>query len=431
MVIKTEAEVEQQALEFRNLPGPFKFYLPMPPEKQQGQGSGFIINEYGHVITNHHVIEGAQKIIVTVGLEAREYKAKIIGFDEPLDIALLQLENTDKEKIKWPYLPLGDSNIAELGDPVLGLGSPLGLIQSVNEGIISGKFRGGIRPSGRDLFAEVIQLQMPINPGNSGGPIIDRFGRVVAVAESIMSPVHGQAIAFGLPINTIKEILPQLLAHGQVERAFLGVADPADLTPDLAKQLGLSPNEKGAVITQIIPNTPAEHAGLKAGDVILEIDGQKVVDAFNLRKQTAYKGVGKVVNIKVFREGEGYKTIKAKLEKRPGDSAQMLRLEKDSSVVNIDSIGLMVKDTLEQTRLRRGLPSSNPGAEVVNFQPKNKKNLLSQLTPGDIITSVGNIKITSAKQLKEIIDNIKKDELFTIRAYPANEGNQRFIQLRK
>jgi serine protease Do len=427
VVIRTEAVVEQAPMEFPGIPGPFRFYMPMPPEKQQGQGSGFIINEDGYIITNEHVINGAQKIIVTVGLDAREYKAKLIGSDEPLDIALLKIEVDEKEKIKWPYLPLGDSDKLRLGDPVLALGSPLGLVQSVNDGIVSHKHRGGIRPSGRDLFAELIQLQMPINPGNSGGPILDRSGRVVGVSESIMSPQHGQAIAFSLPINIIKEMLPQLLAKGQVERAFLGV-DPDDLTPQYAKELGLSQNEKGAVLVQVMPNTPAEKAGLKAMDVILEIDGQKVNDAFNLRHQTAYKAVGQLVNLKVFRKGEGSRIFKVKLEKRPGQSAQVIRPEKEISTLSVESVGLEVGDTPEQMRLELGLASSNPGAQVVGVMRRSSAEFAG-LKPGDVITKVDNLTITSAKQLKTLIDKADKEKTFMMMTRRGNA--ERFVPLKK
>lgn len=425
VVIRTEAVVEQAPMEFPGFFGPFR-YMPMPPEKQQGQGSGFIINEEGYIITNQHVVDGAQKITVTVGLDAKEYRAKLIGADEPLDIALLKIESDEKDK-KWPFLPLGDSNNLRLGDPVLALGSPLGLVQSVNDGIVSHKHRGGIKPSGRDLFAELIQLQMPINPGNSGGPILDRSGRVVGVSESIMSPQHGQAIAFCLPINLIKEMLPQLLSKGSVERAFLGV-NPDDLTPRYAKELGLSQNEKGAVLIEVMPNTPAEKAGLKPMDVILEIDGQKVNDSFNLRQQTAYKGVGQVVALKVFRKGEGVKMIKVKLEKRPGQTAQVMRPEKEVATVAIDSVGLEVSDTPEQMRLELGLLATNPGAQVIGVVRRSSAEFAG-LNPGDIITRVDGIAITSAKQLKNLIDKAEKEKTFMMLTRRGNA--ERFVPLEK
>ena len=275
VVITTEAMVEQPALEFPGLPGPFRFFAPPSAEKQKGQGSGFIINKDGYIITNQHVIDGAQKIKVMVGLNHLEYDAQVIGFDEALDIALIKIispEKDPKKQIEWPFLPLGDSDLLELGDPVMALGSPLGLIQSVSTGIVAHKQRGGLRPSGRDLDVELIQIQVPMNPGNSGGPVIDTSGRVVGVGESILA--SGQAIAFCVPINIIKTMIPQLLNKGQIDKSFLGV-EPKDIPAQEAHARGLTPDEKGIEVFRVMPDTPAEKAGLKAGDIILEIDGQK------------------------------------------------------------------------------------------------------------------------------------------------------------
>ena len=427
VVITTEAVVEQPPLEFPGLPGPFRFFMPMPPEKQRGQGSGFIVNEDGYIITNQHVIDGAQKIKVTVGLNPREYIAEVIGSDEPLDIALLKIKTDEKEeKIKWPYLPLGDSDKLRLGDPVMALGSPLGLVQSVNVGIVSHKHRGGIKPSGRDLFVELIQLQIPINPGNSGGPVLDDAGRVVGVSESILA--GGQAIAFCLPINMIKNMIPQLLSKGQIERAYLGV-EPKDLTPQYAKALGLSENETGAVLAQVLPNTPAEKAGLKPMDVILEIDGQKIIDSFNLRHLAAYKGIGQTVKLKVFRKGVGFKYFTVKLEKRPGQPAQISKPEREKlRTVSIDSVGLEVSDTPETVQKEMGLPKGKPGAQVVSVA-KGSSAEFATLVPGDVIVSVGGIAITSADQLKALIDKAAKDTTFMM--IVKHDNAERWVPLLK
>lgn len=426
VVIRTEAVVEQAPVEVPGLPGPFRFFIPTPPERQRGQGSGFIINEDGYIITNQHVIDGAQKIKVTVGLNPREYDATIIGADELLDIALLKIKADEKEKVKWPFLPLGDSDKLRLGDNVMALGSPLGLVQSVNVGIVSHKHRGGIRPSGRDLYTELIQLQIPINPGNSGGPVLDDAGRVVGVSESILA--SGQAIAFCLPINIIKAMIPQLLSTGQIERAFLGV-DPTDLTPQFAKELGLSQNEKGAVLVQVLPNTPAEKAGLKAGDVVLEIDGQKVNDAFNLRQQAAYKGIGQVVKLKVYRKGVGAKLFNVKMERRPGATTQIVKpdLEKIAAV-SIESVGLEVADTSEQLRQELGLPATNAGAQIIRVARGSSADFAA-LQQNDVITKVDGIPIMSASQLKNLIDNAEREKTFMMMTRRGLA--ERFVPLEK
>ncbi|MCA9508274.1 MAG: PDZ domain-containing protein, partial [Myxococcales bacterium] len=343
------------------------------------------------------------------------------------DIALIKIKLSKKEeKIKWPYLPLGDSDTLRLGDPVMALGSPLGLVQSVNTGIISQKHRGGIRPSGRDLYAELIQMQMPINPGNSGGPVIDPYGRVVGVSESILA--SGQAIAFCVPINIIKAVVPQLLKHGKIEKAFLGV-EPTDLTPQYAKALGLSENVTGAVVVQVLPDTPAEKAGMKAMDVILEIDDLKVADSFNLRQHTAYKGVGQSVIIKLFRKGSGYKKITIKLEKRKEESQHISHARQNKTEsVSIESVGLEVMDTSVELRKEMDLSSKNPGVLVVAVLRRSAAEFAS-LLPGDVITEVNGETLSSAAQLKKIVDNAKKDS--TLMMLTRRGNAKRFVPLER
>lgn len=426
VVIRTEAMVEQAPLEFPGLPGPFRFFMPMPPEKLQGQGSGFIINEDGYVLTNQHVIDGAQRIKVTVGLDPQEYEAEVVGADEPMDIALLKIKTDEKEKVKWPYLHLGDSDKIRLGDPVMVLGSPLGLVQSVNAGIVSHKHRGGIKPSGRELFVELIQLQVPINPGNSGGPILDDSGRVVAVSESILA--SGQAIAFGLPISIIKEMLPQLQSKGFIERAFLGV-EPTDLTPQYAKELGLSQNEKGAVLVQVMPDTPAAQAGLRPMDVILEIDGKRVVDSFNLRQQTAYKAVGQKISLKIYRKGVGIKRITATLGKRPGEELPSIKPDKKAvGTLSIESVGLEVMDTPKNIQEELHLPAASIGAQIVGVARRSSADFAG-LKPGDVITRVDGTTITSASQLANIVNSAPKEKVFMMLTRRGNA--ERFVPLEK
>lgn len=417
VVITTEAVVEQAPLEFPGLPGPFRFFMPMPPERQRGQGSGFIINEDGYIITNQHVIAGAQKIKVSVGSNPREYSADVIGSDEPLDIALLKIKVDEKEKIKWPYLPLGDSDKLRLGDNVMALGSPLGLVQSVNVGIVSHKHRSGIRPSGRDLFVELIQLQIPINPGNSGGPVLDDAGQVVGVSESILA--SGQAIAFCLPINMIKLMIPQLMATGQIERAFLGV-NPTDLTQEDIKEFGLPQDQTGALLVEVMPNGPAEKAGLKAMDVILEIDEQKVTDAFNLRQLTAHRGIGQNVKLKVFRKGVGYKFFNVKLERRPGPVAQTAQ-----TVLTLDSVGIEVTNTPPEVVSEMNLTAANAGAQVVTIT----RRAITTLAPMDVITRVDGVSITSAESLKAIIDKAPHEKTFMMLIRRGN--SERFARMQK
>jgi serine protease Do len=425
VVITTEALVQQPMMEYPGLPGPFRFFMPTPPEKQRGQGSGFIFNKDGYILTNQHVIEDAQKIKVIVGNNPQEYDAQVIGSDETLDIAIIKLVNPDKEKnIEWPFLPLGDSDSLRLGDPIMALGSPMGLLQSVNTGIVSHKQRGGLRPSGRDLYVELVQIQVPINPGNSGGPVTDTSGRVVGISESILAA--GQSIAFMVPINIIKEMIPQLITHGKISKSFLGI-EPRDLTAQDAKALGLGAAEKGAVVIQVMPQTPAEKAGLKPMDVLLEIDGKKITSSENLRNSTALKGVGQVITLKIFRKGQGRQEIKVKLEQRPGETAEVPKAgpEKNSALA-IDSIGLEVINTPEKARKELGLNPNNPGAFVVRA---GRAADVAGLKSGDVITEANSQAIKSAAQLKAIVDKAPPGS--TLLMMTRRGSFKRFIPLQK
>ena len=435
VVITTEAMVEQPALEFPGLPGPFRFFAPPSPEKQQGQGSGFIINKDGYIITNQHVIDGAQKIKVTVGLNPFEYDAQIIGSDEALDIALIKIispEKDPKKQIEWPFLPLGDSDSLELGDPIMVLGSPLGLVSSVSTGIVSHKQRGGIRPSGRDLDVELMQVSVPMNPGNSGGPVINTAGLVVGVGESILA--SGQAIAFCVPINIIKNMIPQLLNNGQIDKSFLGVK-PKDLLPHEARERGLALEEKGIMVDLVMPDTPAQKAGLTKGDIILEIDGQKVANSFNLRQQTAYKGVGQIITLKILQKNGKRREVKVKLEKRPGQATNLSKPghEKSpgekSATLMLESSGLEISDTPDYVKRELGLNDpKNQGALVVGVARRSSAEFAG-IAPGDVIIELGGRLINSALQLKDLIDKAPKDATLTMMTRRANA--KRVVLLQK
>lgn len=403
VVINTEAVIEQDPYDY-NLPGPFRYLFPPSPERQKGQGSGFIINEDGLILTNQHVIEGAQMIKVRVGLSAVEYDAKVLGADEALDVALLKiiLPKDEKNK-KWPFLYLGDSDKMELGAPVMAVSSPYGLDQSVTPGWLVHDRRKGLRPSGRDIFPELFQFFMGIGPGSSGSPIVNDSGEVIAISESVMAA--GPAIAFGVPINFVKNAIPQL-EKGSFEKAYLGI-EPQDLTPEAAKALGLNPQTRGAIVVQVYPDTPAEKAGLKAMDVILEMDGKAVPHGFNLRFQTAYSEIGKEVIFKVYRKGVGFKDIKARLERRPSaTSASSKSLPPEVAPgknIILEKLGMALSDLSKDKKKRLGLKSGQGGAEIISIV-RNTPAHLSGLLPGDIILRVGDKNIDSAEEVRKTVD---------------------------
>jgi serine protease Do len=274
------------------------FGMPPPegPSSQRSQGSGFIIAAEGVILTNAHVIEGAQRITVKL-VDKREFQADLLGKDPHTDVAVIKI--AAKENL--PTLKLGDSDALQVGEWVMAVGNPFGLDNSVSSGIVSAK--------GRHLGAaydRLIQTDASLNPGSSGGPLIDLDGQVVGISKAIVSHGGGNlGISFATPINLIKEILPELQSNGKVTRGWAGLA-VQEITPALAETLGLE-KHGGALVAGVVQDGPAERSGVKVGDVITELDGKKVTDALELPLWIARMPIDKRVPMRVQREQQEVK----------------------------------------------------------------------------------------------------------------------------
>ena len=266
----------------------------MPQQRQrreQSLGTGFIISADGYILTNNHVVNGADEVMVKLS-DGREIKGEIKGPDEKLDLALIKI--SDKEP--FPSAELGDSDALEVGEWVMAIGNPFGLSQTVTAGIVSAKGR----VIGSGPYDDFIQTDASINPGNSGGPLFSAEGKVIGINTAIIA--GGQGIGFAIPINMAKGIIAQLRDSGKVTRGYLGVRFQP-LTADLAKSFGLE-SEKGALIANVEKDTPAEKAGLKAGDVILEYDGKPINEGNELPRYVAATPIDKKVKVVIFRDGK-------------------------------------------------------------------------------------------------------------------------------
>jgi serine protease Do len=267
----------------------------------KGLGTGFIVQKDGVIVTNNHVIEGANEILVQLSDE-RRLPAKVAGRDPRTDIAVIKIEN---EK-SLPAIALGDSDALEVGDWVVAIGNPFGLNHTVSAGIVSAKGRGRddvpLDPSGYYSF---IQTDASINPGNSGGPLLNLKGEVVGMNSAIRGG-GAQGIGFAIPINMVKQILPPLMRDGRLTRSALGVRirDSRDLSPEDRTHLKLGPDEKGAVIEGVEPGGPAEKAKLEAGDLIVSFDGQPIERSSLLQWKASTAGVGRTVTLRVLRQGK-------------------------------------------------------------------------------------------------------------------------------
>src|SRR6185503_20176538 len=242
----------------------------IPRERQERSlGSGVIVSSDGYIVTNNHVVEGGTEIKVSLS-DKREYKARVVGTDSKTDLAVLKIDQTG-----LPALTFADSSKVQVGDLVLAVGNPCGVGQAVSMGIVSAIGRGGL---GIEDYEDFIQTDAAINPGNSGGALVNAEGRLIGINTAIMSRSGGnQGVGFAIPINMARNITDQIMHGGKVSRAFLGVMIQP-VTPDLSKAFRLSRSE-GALISDVTPNSPAERAGLKAGDVVTKIDDRSVPDS--------------------------------------------------------------------------------------------------------------------------------------------------------
>jgi serine protease Do len=270
------------------------------PPRRGGTGSGFIIDADGYILTNNHVVEGADEILVNLD-DDNEYTAKLIGTDPKTDIALIKINRENGDNTPFPYLRMGDSDKLEVGEWVVAIGNPFGLPHTVTVGVVSAKGRN----IGAGAYDEFIQTDASINPGNSGGPLINIKGEVIGINTAIISgggPGGGNVgIGFAIPANLVKSILTDLREKGKVTRGWLGVMIQK-ITPDLAKSFSLKDN-KGALVGDVIPEGPAAKAGIQRGDVIVEFNGYKVNNMEQLPKIVAQTTPDTDVNVVVVRDG--------------------------------------------------------------------------------------------------------------------------------
>ena len=283
----------------------YRFFGGQAPQKEQVRqslGSGFVISADGYILTNNHVVDKAKDIKVSFD-DGRVLEAKLIGKSPEIDIALIKVEAAG-----LPAVTLGDSEALEVGDWVMAIGNPFGLSHTVTKGIVSAKGRViGVGP-----YDDLIQTDAAINPGNSGGPLFDMKGEVIGINTIIIA--KGQNLGFAVPINMVKEVLPSIKATGKPDLGWLGV-DAKAITPEIAEALGMS-EPVGAIIKSVDKDGPADKAGLKRGDVIIALEGKKILTPAELPRMVAFGHIGKTVTFKVLRQGKTLE-IKALVEKRP------------------------------------------------------------------------------------------------------------------
>jgi serine protease Do len=362
---------------------------PQRPSKQRGQGSGFIIGD-GYIFTNNHVVAGADEIRVKLS-DGREFKGQIKGTDEKLDLALLRIET--KEPL--PIAPLGDSDALEVGEWVMAIGNPFGLAQTVTAGIISAKGRW----IGSGPYDDFLQTDASINPGNSGGPLFNAKGEVIGINTAIVA--GGQGIGFAIPINMAKAVLSQLKETGRVTRGWLGVS-VQPITPELAASFGMK-DDKGALISEIMKGSPAEKAGIQAGDIILEFDGRPIKDMHELPRIAAVTPVGKKAVVKLLRDG---KTItKTVTIERMADSEVAAAQPANTR----ENLGLVVADLSKE--LAAQLRTSETSGVVVMEVKQGSAAHEAGLAKGDIIRQINGSAVSNRDSYAKAVATLKKGDL--------------------
>ena len=391
----------------------FKDFERPTERKASSLGSGFIIKDNGIVITNNHVIANAEDILVRVG--DKEYKADVVGADPYMDIAVLKM----KTKQKFNTVKFGDSDKARVGDWAVAIGNPFGLGGTVTAGIISARNRD-INLTRYDDF---IQTDASINQGNSGGPLFNLEGEVIGINTAIIAPGQSGSIGIGfaIPANAASNVIDQLIEFGETKRGWLGVRIQ-EVTKEIADVEKLKKPE-GALVASVGQNSPADKAGIKAGDIILEFDGKKIDTMRNLPKVVANTKVGKSVQLKIWRNK---KSISKRLILGRLESSEEFKEKKTKVVkkeIEIETLKITVRDITDKDISSRNLNKNTTGALIVNIS--NKSSLINLLSVNDIIVEVQKTPIKKSSDLNKIVQGIFKKGEKTLLLTIINSNNQR------
>ena len=370
------------------------FSSPFPQQprefRRQGTGSGFIIRKDGLILTNNHVVENAHEITVTL-TDKQQYKAKILGRDPKTDLAVIKIQTP----ASLPTAPLGDSDELRVGDWVIAIGNPFGLSNTVTSGIVSAKGRS----IGAGPYDDFIQTDASINPGNSGGPLFNMAGEVIGINTAIFSQGGGNiGIGFAIPVNLVKNLVPELETKGTVTRGWLGVS-VQPVTPELARSFGLD-KQSGALVGDVVAQGPAEKAGIKRGDVIVSYDGKPIEEPATLPALVASTPVGQTVAIQVMRDGR-MQTVDVAID-RLNDRTVALEPQQEKG-----QWGLALQNIPPEQRRTMGL-KENYGVLVTAVLPGSPA-ANANINAGDVILQVNNVPVRSVENMKGEIAKAKGD----------------------
>lgn len=404
---------------FRGRPG-------RPGPAPTSLGSGFFIDQNGTVVTNHHVIEGAEEITIRTK-DGRELPADIVGSDEATDLAVLRIRGGGR----FPFVTFDDATHVRVGDWVVAVGNPFGLEGTATAGIVSAM---GRRDAGSSAYVDYMQIDAPINRGNSGGPTFDLAGNVIGVNSAIFSPTGGNVgIGFAIPSNTASTIVQQLLRSGRVTRGWIGVSiQPLD--DDLAHSLGLS-EPQGALVASLVPDGPAARAGIQQGDVILTFNGQRIEDSRDLTQRVGATPIGQTSRVEVLRSGQ-HRTLSLRPAERPSEQTLAASSttpepgaappENNSGAgVAQSSLGVTVRPLSQADRTRYELAANDAGLVITAVSPGSDA-AQKGISPGDVILQAGGHAVRTTQELNTAVEAARRENR-PLLLQVQGRGGRRFV----
>ncbi len=372
--------------------------MGIPDRETSSLGSGFIISKDGYILTNHHVVDGADEVIVRLN-NRQEYEATVVGSDKDSDVALIKIEGDD-----FPVLKFGDSNELKVGEWVLAIGSPFGFDHTVTAGIVSAKSRS--LPS--DNYVPFIQTDVAINPGNSGGPLFNMDGEVVGINSQIYSRSGGfMGLSFAIPIEMAVDVAMQIKDSGKVSRGWLGVLIQ-EVTRDLAETFGMK-TPHGALVAKVLDDSPAQQAGLQVGDVIVEFNGKKVTRSSSLPPLVGRTPVDKYADVTIIRN-QREKTIKVKIAQLPSDITQASAPVVEPQKIEKSALGMSVSPLDQATRDQLNVSSGVLVESVDEQGPASSAGIRK----GDVISMIDNHGVNSIDEFDQVVDGLKDQKSVAI-----------------
>lgn len=401
---------------FFDLFSPFHDFGTPKKWKERSLGSGVIVSSDGYIITNNHVVEKADEIKVTL-LDRRTLKGSIVGADPKTDIAIIKIDASNLQTLSW-----GDSDKLQVGEFVLAIGSPYGLSNTVTMGIISAVGRANV---GIADYEDFIQTDAAINPGNSGGPLVNIKGELIGINTAIFSKTGGyQGIGFAVPSNMVRLVMDQLVQKGKVTRGWIGVTIQ-ELTPELAQEFGLK-KSKGALVSDVMKDSPAARAGILRGDILLEFNGKEVKDVSSLRNMVAQSKAGSEITLKILRAGKEF-TIKVAIVELPREVAEVVPDRSPNDQEARVLTGLTVMDLSKEIVRQLGFNKNEKGVVVVRVEPGSPADE-AEIKKGDIIKEINKKEIDNLEDFNRIATNTKRNESALLF---INRGGKKFYVILK